>query len=709
MKSKSRNLSPSKLANTNPAEIKAQALFQEAFSSHQKGQLAQAQALYRQVLQLQARHFHGLHFLGVIAAQTGNSAQAVDLIGNAIKINPDYADAHYHLGNALNDLNRPEAALASYHQAIALKPDHVDAYYYRGNTLSHLRQFDAALASYYQAISLRPDYVEAHYHCGNILNDLKQFEAALVSYNRVIALRPDFALTYYNRGNALNDLKRFEAAVASYNRAIALKPDFAEAYNNRGNSQRQIGQLDAALASYHQAITLKPDDAVSYYNCGLVLNDLKRFEAAVAAYNQAIAFKPDYADAYNNRGNAQRELKQSAAALASYRQAIAIKPDYAEAYYNCGVALRDIKQTEAALMSYDQAIALKPDYVDAYSNRGNTYRDLKRFDEAVASYDSAIAIGPDYAEAYWHKSLLKLLLGDYAAGWRLYEWRWRTKPFIDTVRNYRQPLWLGEQALMGKTLLIYGEQGLGDVIQFCRYVPMIEALGAKVVVEAPRALVALISSLKGIYTVIELGHECPGFDFHSPIMSLPLAFKTTVATIPAQIPYLYSNVEKQVLWHKRLGVKTRLRVGLVWSGSTLHKNDVNRSIPLALLASVLDLPIAFHALQKDIRADDAVFLANHTAIQTHQDELLDFSDTAALVAAMDLVITVDTSVAHLAGALGKPVWLLLSYIPDFRWLLNRADSPWYPTATLFRQSVADDWTSVMVSVADELKLRHASK
>ena len=693
--------SQSKRTAADPAEAKAAVLFQEAFTNHQKGQLAQAQEGYRQVLKIQARHFHALHFLSVIAAQTGNTAQAVELIGNAIKVNPDYADAHYHLGNALNDLNRPEAALASYHQAIALKPDHADAYYYRGNTLSQLRQFDEALASYCQAISLRPDYVEAHYQCGNILNDLKQSEAALVSYNRVIALRPNFALTYYNRGNALNDLKQFDAAVASYNQAIALKPDFIEAYNNRGNTQRQMGQFDAALASYQQASALKSDDAVSYYNCGLVLNDLKRFEAAVAAYSQAIALKPNYADAYNNRGNAQRDLKQPEAALASYRQAIALKPDYAEAYYNVGVALRDLKQTEAALASYHQAIAIKPDYIDAYCNRGNAYRDLKRFDEAVASYDYAIAIKPDYAKAHWYKSLLKLLLGDYDEGWRLYEWRWRTATFTNTVRYYQQPLWLGEQALIGKTLLIYGEQGLGDTLQFCRYVQMAQAQGAKVILAVPRELFTLMTTLKGNVTLIEQGHELPDFDLHCPVMSLPLAFKTAVSTIPAAVPYLYSSPEKQALWHKRLGAKTKLRVGLAWSGSSLHENDLNRSLPLALWASLLALPIEFHALQKDIRADDADFLSNHTTIQSHQDELLDFSDTAALIANMDLVIAVDTSVAHLAGALAKPVWLLLPFIPDFRWLLDRADTPWYPTARLFRQPVAGDWESVISAVVRE--------
>ena len=698
--------SQSKQTPAEPLGTKAQAKFQEAFALHRQGQLVQAQEGYRQVLKMQPRHFHALHFLGVIAGQTGNPASAVALISKAIKSYPDYADAHYHLGNVLSDLNRHQAALAAYNRALALKPDHTDAYLFRGHALRQLKQFEAALASYNQAIALQPDYVEAHFNRGNILNDLKQSEAAVAAYDQVIALKPDYADAYYNRGNALNDLKQFEVALASYNRAIALKPDFAAAYNNRGNAERAIKQVEAALASYHQAIALKPDDAVSHYNRGVALNDLNRLEAAVAAFHQAIALQPDYVDAYNNLGNAQRDLKQPEAALASYRQAISFKPDYAEAYYNYGLALRDIKQTEAALAFYDRAIALKPDYVAAYCNRGNACRDLKRFDEAEASYDRAIALKPDYSKAYWHKSLLKLLLGDYEQGWRLYEWRWRTASFINTVRNYKQPLWLGEQALTGKTLLIYSEQGLGDSLQFCRYAQMVEALGAKVILEAPRELFTLMSTLKGNITLIEQGHELPSFDLHCPLMSLPLAFKTTVPTIPAEMPYLYSDPEKQAVRHERLGAKTKLRVGLAWSGSSLHKNDLNRSIPLALWASLLELPIEFHALQKDIRAEDAAFLADSTAIVSHQNELIDFSDTAALIAEMDLVISVDTSVAHLAGALAKPVWLLLPFMPDFRWMLDRTDSPWYPTATLFRQSVMDDWTSVLLAVAGELKLRH---
>jgi hypothetical protein len=264
-------------------------------------------------------------------------------------------------------------------------------------------------------------------------------------------------------------------------------------------------------------------------------------------------------------------------------------------------------------------------------------------------------------------------------------------------------LWLGHQTIVGKTLLIYAEQGLGDVIQFCRYATTVEALGAKVIVEVPAPLVPLISTLKGNFTIVEQGKPLPAFDLQCPVMSLPLAFKTSVATIPAEVPYLYADSGKQKVWQERLGNKTRIRVGLVWSGTKDHKNDHNRSIPLKLMKPLMRLPIEFHVLQKDIRSEDAVVLSQLKKMYSHQAELHDFSDTAALVQEMDLVISVDTSVAHLAGALAKSVWILLPFMPDYRWMLDRADSPWYPTATLVRQPAIGDWTSVILEITKRLE------
>ena len=655
-------------ASRKQAAAQVQARFSQAFALQQRGQLAQAEALYQQVLELQPQHFDALHFLGIISLQTKQLQRAVELIGNAIRINPRNAAAYNNRGIALHGLNRLDEALASCERAIFLKPNYAEAYYNRGNALRDLKRFDEALASYDRAIVLKPDYADPYINRGVVLKNLNRLDEALASYNHAIALKPDDAQAYYDRGIALQDRKRLDEALASYDRAIALKPDYADAHFNRGNA----------------------------------LQDLKRLDEALVSYDRAIALKPGYADAYNNRGNALRDLKRLDEALANYDYAIGLTPGYTDAYVNRGNALRYLNRLEESLASYEHAIALRPDYADAYFNRGIAFQDLNRLDEALASCERAISLKPDFAGAYWHKSLLKILAGDYEEGWRLYEWRWRD--FQEAfVRNFTQPLWLGDKSVAGKTLLIHAEQGLGDIIQFCRYVLMVEALGAKTVLEVPSSLVSLISTLKSNCTIVEQGKPLPTFDLHCPIMSLPLAFKTTVASIPATVPYLYAHQDRQMIWHQRLGNRTRTRVGFAWSGSTDHKNDHRRSIPLQVLEPLLQLPIEFHALQKDIRASDAAVLSNFRQIQSHHDELHDFSDTAALIQEMDVVIAVDTAVAHLAGALGQAVWILLPFAPDYRWMLERTDSPWYPTATLFRQPAIGDWSGVMSEVTQRLR------
>ena len=324
--------------------------------------------------------------------------------------------------------------------------------------------------------------------------------------------------------------------------------------------------------------------------------------------------------------------------------------------------------------------------------------DLNRLDEALAGFDRAIAIQPDYAEAYWNKSLLKILIGEYLEGWKLYEWRWKKEPQINSPRAYHQPLWLGDESIYHKTLLIYPEQGLGDYIQCIRYAALVEQLGAKVILEVPSRLLTLCSTLKGQPILIENGKPLPSFDYHCPVMSLPLALKTTVETIPAQIPYLYADDQRKKRWNEKLGNKTVTRIGLVWSGSTTHKSDHKRSLLLNQLTSLLVLPFEFHSLQKEIREIDVKTLTDFPKIHQHQDDQRDFSDAAALIDEMDLVISVDTAVAHLSGAMGKKTFILLPYSPDYRWMLDRADSPWYPTATLFRQPSVGDWDSVISEI-----------
>jgi TPR repeat len=388
--------------------------------------------------------------------------------------------------------------------------------------------------------------------------------------------------------------------------------------------------------------------------------------------------------------------------VASYDRAIEIKPDYADAYSNRGIALKDLKRFEEALASYDRAIEIQPDYAEAYSNRGVALQELKRVEEAVASYDRAIAIQPDYASAYWNKSLALLLVGQFDQGWKLYEWRWKRDTFTTPKRNFPHPLWLGAEDLADKTILLHAEQGLGDTIQFCRYAKLVKERRARVALEVPKALLSLLSGLEGVDVLIEKGQALPAFDYHCPLLSLPLAFKTDLTSIPSPKPYLAASTQKCEEWGQRLGVKRKPRVGLVWSGSTVHKNDHNRSLTLQQLLPYLPVGCEYVSLQKEVREVDKPVLEGGD-IRHYGDELKDYTDTAALCELMDLVISVDTSVVHLAGALGKSTWVLLPYAPDWRWLLDTDASPWYASIELYRQAEDLSWGPVLERVSKDLQ------
>jgi tetratricopeptide (TPR) repeat protein len=523
-------------------------------------------------------------------------------------------------------------------------------------------------------IGIEPDHFDALHLVAFIDMQQGRFDEALAGYDRALAVRPDDAHALYNRGVALHLLQRFDAALASYDRALALQPDYAEALSN----------------------------------CGVTLYELQRFDAALASYDRALAARPDFAEALSNRGNTLQALQRFDAALASYDQALAVRTDYAEALSNRGVTLHRLQRFEEALASYDRALAVQPDYAQALSNRGNTLQELKRFDAALANYDRALALQPDYAEAHFNKSLLQLLKGDFDAGWRDYEWRWKNQNLKLTKRDFAQPLWLGETAIAGKTILLHSEQGFGDTIQFCRYAPLVAARGARVLLEMPALLKDLMASLAGVAELISAKDQYPHFDLHCPLHSLPLALRTRIETIPAHVPYLTAPPQSLRRWSAARGSKHRLRVGIAWSGAPAHRNDVNRSIKLRSLLPLLAIDADFVSLQKDVRADDAAVLRDCSHLVHFANELETFADAAAVIASLDLVISVDTSVAHLAGALAKPVWVLLPFVPDFRWLLDREDSPWYPTARLFRQHAAGDWSAVISRVVLELeKLSHA--
>jgi tetratricopeptide (TPR) repeat protein len=448
----------------------------------------------------------------------------------------------------------------------------------------------------------------------------------------------------------------------------------------------------------------EPNQFDTLYKQALSAAATRDFQRAIPLYDQAIALDPSRAEPYYKRANALKDIGRLDAALASYDQAIERKADYAYAYCNRGVVQHNLGLLAEALSSFDQAIDLEATDAMAHYNRALLLQDLSRWDEALASYDQAIAINPGFADAQYNRSLTLLFRGHFESGWRGFEWRWENaqRLSIGEQRHVEQPLWLGEESIAGKRLLLHCEGGLGDTLQFCRYATLSATLGATVVLEVQPPLVGLLANLEGVSQLIATGNALPPFDYQCPLMSLPLAFKTTLDTIPAPGKYLRSDKGKVAQWRAVLGERTRPRIGLVWSGNPNNFIDRRRSIRLADWVAHLPSEFQYFCLQKQVRKADQAAL-DSSAIFSFDDDSLDFVNTAALCECMDVVISVDTSIAHLSGALGQRTWVLLSSIPDWRWLLDRDGSPWYPNMKLYRQKTAGDWNEVFGRVATDLR------
>jgi tetratricopeptide (TPR) repeat protein len=420
-------------------------------------------------------------------------------------------------------------------------------------------------------------------------------------------------------------------------------------------------------------------------------------------YHAALRGDPRCHTALHQLALIARERGQHAEALALMTAAIAADRSSPEALSNHGLILHDLGRHADAVESFNRALILKRDHVPALYNRGLAHVALNRPKEALASFSRAIALEPGHAEAQFNAAMMHLLLGDFRAGWKQYEWRWRRPEGAAVQRSFAQPLWLGDQPLADKTILLHAEQGLGDAVQFVRYAPLVAARGARVLVEVPAALKPLIEGFAGVSAVIARGEPLPAFDLHCPLLSLPLAFATELASVPCAVPYLHAGDDRIAAWAPRLPPRRGLRVGLAWSGNPALKNDRNRSIALARLAPLWDLPdVQVIGLQREPRPDDADGLRTAPQLVNLGDDFNDFADTAAVIALLDVVVAVDTAVAHLAGALGRPVFVLLPYAPDFRWLVARTDSPWYPSARLLRQPAIGDWESVVAVLCREL-------
>ncbi len=647
---------------------------ERALAYQGRGDLEQARAWCQQILRIERRNFIALNLLGVIAGQQRQFRQAAEWFAKALVVEPRNADAHANRGLALQELKNFEAALDCYERAIALQPDCAEA---------HCRR---ALAL--QALGRRPE--------------------ALVSFDTAIASQPGFADAHLNRGNLLRELGRLHDALASYERAIALQPHFAPAHSNRGNVLRELERPEEALSSYGQAIAADPACVEALVNRGILLLDMNRADSALESLDLAIARRPRHAAAHLFRGKALLHLKRPEAALVSLDRALALERKSTEALCARGSALRLLNRFEAALASLDRALALRPDCAEALLSRGNVLMDLRRPAEAVDSFGRAIGLQPDLAHAHFCRALAWLQAGNFAQGWADYEWRWRspqTAPNLAAPRALTQRLWLGEEPLQGQAILLRAEQGLGDTIQFCRFAKPLSDLGVRVVMEVPATLIPLLSTVEGVAQLIASGTEVPdGVPYQCPLMSLPLALKIRLDTVPAPVRYLHSEPRRLAECQQRLAGAGRPRIGLAWSGNPQHPNDHNRSMALRQLISALPPHLTYVSLHKDDTSAGLRAADTHPKVLQVAGAQTDLADAAALCDSVDLVISVDTSLAHLSAALGARTWILLPFNADWRWMLERDDSPWYPSVRLYRQSRPGDWQAVLERVCADLRV-----
>jgi tetratricopeptide (TPR) repeat protein len=488
-----------------------------------------------------------------------------------------------------------------------------------------------------------------------------------------------------------------------YNALLQYHPENFDALHGLGQLHSQCGRFDTALVLIQTALKSDMSRAEGFASLGLVFHLLHRFKEAILSYDEGLSLDPGNAELLNRRGVALLELRRPVEALESFERALAANPDHLDALGNYGNALIKLNRPGEAIAAYDRALAIVPENAGLLTNRAVALRRLDRPREALMSASRALIGNPNFAQARFVESVARLTLGDFAAGWRGYEARWSVGLLASQCRNFAAPLWSGKESLDGKAILLHAEQGFGDTIQFVRYAALVAERGAeRVILEVQRELAPLLTQLAGVTAVIARGEPLPAFDVHCPLLSLPLAFTTELATIPADSPYVAPPDETIAAWRDRLPQR-RPCIGLAWSGDPAHDNDLNRSIGLETLAPLLDVPdVIFVSLQNEIRERDLPILEKFPKLVRTDLKFRDFADTAAVISLMDTVISVDTAVAHLTGAMGKPLLLLLPFAADFRWLRERQDSPWYPTAQLYRQAKFGDWESAVAAVRNDL-------
>jgi len=713
---------------------------------HRAGLLKEAEGIYRQILACDPNHPDGLHLLGVIAYETGNNEVAVDLIGKAITRNGRVADFHCNIGAALHALGRLTEAKTHYRRALRLNPKHAEAYNNFGNALKEQGKLQEAQRQFHRAMSVRPGYAEARANLGNVLLELGRSDEAIREYQEAIRLKPAFAKAHFSLGQVLASQGKGAEAADCYQRAATLDPGWVEAHRRLASLLRELGRPAQAAESFRRAHELEPHAIDGLQNWAEILEQLGRLDEAIEVRQTLCKLAPQHAKHWFEFGLATQKAQRSAEARDAYLRAVELDPDYpylrnnlAAAYVeleqpreaislletlvgaqrceampliNLGIAWRQAFELARSVEMLERAIELDGNNPLACSNYGSTLKELQRWEEAGAWFERALAIDPNFVGARWNLAMLQLLRGDYTRGWINHEARWDGSPELRSKPRLTQPLWDGAP-LAGKTLFVWGEQGFGDALQFARYVPLIaervKREGGRMQYCCFGPLLPLFRrSFEGCFEVIvpDTVQPLPEFDYHCPLLSLPLRFGTTLETLPGQTAYLILDEQKVEAWRSRLAGERRLKVGLVWTGKRTHQRNPLRAVGLdAYAAAFKDMhDVAFYSLQFDAAAEISRMQANGFHVLDHTPEMGDFDDSAAFMRNMDLIITVCTSTAHLAGAIAAPTWLLLDVNPHWVWLTERDDSPWYPTMRLYRQIRYREWRPVMARVQADLAM-----
>lgn len=715
-------------------------LLSYGWQRHQSGDLRGAEAAYRQILLADPDHADALRLLGVLCHQRGQSDESLSYLRRVIELHPELGTAHNNLGvvlaarrelaaaagcferalqcnpqsteaacnlaNVLRELGRLDDSLAVLHAARAWAPDAAELHAKIGLTEAARGQPDAAVAAYEQALRLEPRHLESLTNLGIALTSAGRLDEAVTKLKRAVTLAAGHAPAHLALGLALLQQRQLRDAANALHRAVQLDRKLTAAFLQLGIVHFELGEMPQAAAALQHALELKPDSPITLNNLGCALRALRQFDRAAERLEHAVRLQPDYAEAWKNLGLVRADQGDLDAALGSIEEARRLSPQRCDILVSLGNTLRDAGRLDDATASYQAALAIDPDLEDARNYLANCLRDLGRFQEAIEQYDRSIELRPESVFAHLNRAMTWLRRGDFERGWSEYEWRWKVAGVTKPV--FTQPEWDGSP-IAGRTILLYTEQGLGDTIQFIRYARLLRDEGARVLVQCDASMLPLLRQVDGIDQVVASGQALPPFHVHAPLLSLPRLAATRVESIPADLPYIRPDERLATRWESALAGIRGFRVGIVWQGNPSYALERFRSVGLRCFRPLAEIEGAqLISLQKGPGCEQIEgFRATHQLIDLGGD--LDaggaFVDTAAVLPHLDLVVSVDTAIAHLAGAMNVPVWLLTSALSDWRWLHDRSDSPWYPSMRIWRQQQLGDWAELVSRVSSELQRR----